>query len=171
MPIIRGCTNSPVRHPAVLQAVRPAAIDSCKLVVLLELIDDVAAVVQRINAQVVRAGQTAGPARIEGIEEPIDKEIALIAVAVHRVERLHPDAAAFDIRVLDAELRRRAVDVGTAAGRDGRAVAECIELLHLKADAVRTTAAAVGESGIQGPHIARFDEHVHAPVVIGDRPD
>src|SRR5450759_169841 len=71
LPIVKGGAESPARDPAVLKSSRPAAIGPGQAIVFLKLIDYIAAVVQRIDTQVIGAAGAARPAGIKRIKKSV----------------------------------------------------------------------------------------------------
>src|SRR6185503_12059921 len=110
------------------QASRPAASHGQGLDVVMELVDLLAEVVDRVDALLAVHSATDGPARIERVERPLDVELAPMAVA--RVGKQSPEAhaAAEHVAVAIAEPPLIPVDLALVTDLECLARAEQIVL-------------------------------------------
>ena len=132
LPVVVGVAGAPAQHLPGDEALRPTAVDRRRLTAHEVLVDDLAPVVARVDALVVKERRACGPARIERIEVVVEQQALALAVAVVGVvERQRPPGLA-ELAVAVLEERGGAVDVPGARDADLRAHAEQVQLLELE---------------------------------------
>src|ERR1700674_5524725 len=156
---------------AVEQAWRQAAIDLQEVAPLPEAVDDAAAVVERIDAQVVQRRDARRPAGIEGVEGALDVELAGVAVAVVGESEIDQAVGAAQAGVAVAHQLRGAVDVREPGHLDVFAGAEEVLVFDVERGAVGAAGAVEVETDLQRPDVARHPLEIDLAGILGDRPD
>ena len=98
---------------------------------VLELIDDLATVVELVRLQVIAAGEPARPAGVECVKRSIERELAQPAIAQVRVVQVHHRPASEGVHVGHLQLRLGAVDVVGVGQLHPNPRAEQVEFLQL----------------------------------------
>ena len=138
---------------------------------VMELVDDLAAVVERVGLRIVHASHAARESGLEGVERVVDGEIALMPVAV--VGPGDPDRGpgAEGMVVRRREERGGPIDVPGVSQLDLGAGTDEVELLELHPGRVLPAAARVVEAGVERPHVAGGHAQIDLAVVVFHRTD
>ena len=171
LPVVVGVAGAPAQHLPGDEALRPTAVDRRRFLAHEVLVDDLAPVVARVDALVVKERRACGPARIERIEVVVEQQALALAVAVVGVvERQRPPAAA-QLAVAVLEQRRGAVDALVARDAYLGAEAEQVQLFELEARGVLAARTAEGDAGVQRPDIVGGDLDIDDAVAQRHRLD
>src|SRR5579864_5778008 len=156
---------------AVEQAGRQAAVDLEEVAPLAEAVDDLAAVVERVDADVVQRRDARRPAGVEGVEGALDVEGAGVAVAVVGEGEVDDAVGVAQAGVAVTDQLRGAVDVLEPRHLDVLAGAEEVLVLDVERGAVGAAGAAEVEAELQRPDVPRQHLEIDLALVLGDRPD
>src|SRR5262249_28678310 len=159
-------SRAPAAHPAVVQSRRPACVGLGVHGVVVELVDDLAAVVEMVALVDALRHETAGVAGFERVERAVDDGLAHRAVAQLRIVQVDRSPRTESVIVGKTDARFAPVDRALVSYPDGAAGAQDVELLQRDTGAVGTAAAPEIEAGVQRPDIARRHEYIDLAVVI-----
>jgi hypothetical protein len=133
-----------------------------------ELVDDLAEIVTRVDAQVVVGSHTAGACRFERIERAFQGEVGETAIAVVRVRGRQIPPGGAELTVAVENRLRVAIDAGLEAQAHLGPQAEEIQLLEFESAGVLAAVPPEGETGIQSPDILRLHLEVDDAVVVSN---
>ena len=153
------------------QAGRQAAVDLDEIGLVMEVGGDLPRLVEVLQAVVVVAQQAERPAGVERVEGLLDLQALPAAVAVVGVGGEQADAAPQQVRILEADQIRGAVDRADAGEVDLLAGAQEVAVLEREARAVAPAGAAEGGPPRESPDVARRHLDVDLAVVAQDGAD
>ena len=170
--VVEQCqADRPAPRPAADEPRRPAAVDLGAVLPVAVLADDVAGVVDRIDAVVAQRHGAGRPARVERVERPHHGGGVAPAVAVLRGAVAEGGPAVEGAVARDQELVARAVELVRASVARRHAGAEHVVLADAEPARVGPTRAAGAGADVERPGVARLHLDVDDAVVPGDRAD